>query len=155
MTPMVWHQGIHDKMGMQRMRREGVTVEGAPGLVPQIRTTYQNPECNGRSAVSHHHCYTGMWPCAGREDCDTDPHAQVWRCKKGSCCIDNIFPCSSDLLDHPMACLCIFDSTSSASYSVWPTCTENGLPKKANSGMRVGAVMPPVGSGAVAESGLV
>ena len=32
MTPMVWHQGIHDKMGMQRMRREG--VEGAPGLVP-------------------------------------------------------------------------------------------------------------------------
>ena len=28
---MVWHQGIHDKMGMQRlgMRREG--VEGAPG----------------------------------------------------------------------------------------------------------------------------
>ena len=32
MTPMVWHQGIHDRMGMQRMRREG--VEGAPGLVP-------------------------------------------------------------------------------------------------------------------------
>ena len=29
---MVWHQGIHDKMGMQRMRREG--VEGATGLVP-------------------------------------------------------------------------------------------------------------------------
>ena len=27
-----WHQGIHDRMGMQRMRREG--VEGAPGLVP-------------------------------------------------------------------------------------------------------------------------
>ena len=26
------HQGIHDRMGMQRMRREG--VEGAPGLVP-------------------------------------------------------------------------------------------------------------------------
>jgi hypothetical protein len=35
MTPMVWHQGIHDKMGMQRMRREG--VEGAPGLVPWRR----------------------------------------------------------------------------------------------------------------------
>jgi|NorSeaMetagenome_1021524.scaffolds.fasta_scaffold238512_1 hypothetical protein len=32
MTPMVWHQGIHDRMGMQRMRREG--VESAPGLVP-------------------------------------------------------------------------------------------------------------------------
>ena len=32
MTTMVWHQGIHDRMGMQRMRREG--VEGAPGLVP-------------------------------------------------------------------------------------------------------------------------
>jgi len=29
---MVLHQGIHDKMGMQRMRREG--VEGAPSLVP-------------------------------------------------------------------------------------------------------------------------
>ena len=26
------HQGIHDRMGMQRMRREG--VESAPGLVP-------------------------------------------------------------------------------------------------------------------------
>ena len=26
------HQGIHDRMGMQRIRREG--VEGAPGLVP-------------------------------------------------------------------------------------------------------------------------
>ena len=34
MTPMVWHQGIHDKVGMQRMRWEG--VEGAPGLVPWI-----------------------------------------------------------------------------------------------------------------------
>ena len=32
MTPMVWHQGIHDRMNMQRMRREG--VEGAPGVVP-------------------------------------------------------------------------------------------------------------------------
>jgi hypothetical protein len=51
--------------------------------------------------------------------------------------------------------LCTFDSTSSASYSVWPTCTGNGLLKRANSGMRVGVVMPPVGSGAVAESGLV
>ena len=30
MTPMVWHQGIHDRMGMYRMRREG--VEGAPGF---------------------------------------------------------------------------------------------------------------------------
>ena len=29
---MVWHQGIHDKMSMQRMGGEG--VEGAPGLVP-------------------------------------------------------------------------------------------------------------------------
>ena len=29
---MVWHQGIHDRMGMQRMRREGVEV--TPGLVP-------------------------------------------------------------------------------------------------------------------------
>jgi len=35
MTPMVWHPGIHEKMGMQRMRWEGVEgIEGAPGLVP-------------------------------------------------------------------------------------------------------------------------
>ena len=34
MTPIFWHQleGIHAKVGMQRMRREG--VDGAPGLVP-------------------------------------------------------------------------------------------------------------------------
>ena len=29
--PRVWHQDIHNKMGMQRMRRE--EVEGAPVLV--------------------------------------------------------------------------------------------------------------------------
>ena len=42
MTPMVWHQGIHDKMGMQRMRREG--VEGAPGLVPRPWTPEKEGE---------------------------------------------------------------------------------------------------------------
>ena len=72
-------------------------------------TTSPRPEAveHAKLAGKYRHVAVSMWPCAGREDCDTDHHAQVWRCKKGSCCIDNIFPCSSDLLDHPMASLYI------------------------------------------------
>ena len=50
MTPMVWHQGIHDKVGMQRMRRGG--VEGAPGLVPSSSCSRDRGMIDTGSALS-------------------------------------------------------------------------------------------------------
>ena len=47
------HQGIHDRMGMQRMRREG--VEGAPRLVPWTRRG------KGRSGTGVFACSFGLW----------------------------------------------------------------------------------------------